>query len=445
MTLHARVLLVDDEPLMRIPLSDRLQLAGYNVVAVSTAEDAVARLDADDFDVAVVDLKLPGKNGLYVLLRAREMGCNVDAVVITAFGTIQSAVDAMKLGARDFLTKPFETEALLSIVDRYVKVRRAKSTVHPRPLEDSYCGMIARSAPMLEIFRLIDAVADNDATVIIQGETGTGKELVANAIHQCGPRRAQPFIKCNCASIPDQLFESELFGVERGAFTGADRTRKGRFELAANGTLFLDEIDEMPLALQTKVLRVLQEREIERLGGGSTIRLDVRVLAATKVDLRQRVAECRFREDLFYRLNVLPIVLPPLRERSEDIVLLSQHFLHDLSKEYRRPAKSFSSDTLHRLGAHGWPGNVRELRNSVARAVTLCPGEVIEEIHLGLEPIASETFLRREPTSLADAVAEEEYRRIRDALAQTGGHRGRAAKLLGISRKTLWEKLNRQR
>jgi two-component system response regulator AtoC len=445
MSPRARILLVDDEPLMRIPLSDRLQLADYEVIAVSTAEDAVARLGAEDFDVAVVDLKLPGKDGLHVLREAKELGCDVDAVVITAFGTIQNAVEAMKLGARDFLTKPFETEALLSIVQRYVKVRRAKSTISPKPLKDSFCGMIAQSAAMLEVFRLIEAVADNNATVIIQGETGTGKELVANAIHQSSPRKAQPFVKFNCASIPDQLFESELFGVERGAFTGADRARKGRFELAANGTLFLDEIDEMPLGPQAKVLRVLQEREVERLGGVATIRLDVRVLAATKVDLRQRIVEGRFREDLFYRLNVLPIVLPPLRERDDDIALLAQQFLREISEEFRRPARLLSSGVLRRLCAHSWPGNVRELRNTVARAVTLCPGEVIEESHLGLEPLRSEPPVRHAPTTLADAVEEEESRRISEALAQTGGHRGRAAKLLGISRKTLWEKLNRQR
>jgi DNA-binding NtrC family response regulator len=445
MTVPARVLLVDDEPLMRIPLTDRLQLAGYSVVTVATAEDAVTQLGAVEFDVAIIDLRLPGKDGLHVLRQANELGRDVDVVVITAFGSIQSAVDAMKLGARDFLTKPFETEALLSLVDRYVRVRRAKRHAGAIPVNQSFRGMVAQSAPMLEVFRLIEAVADNNATVIIQGETGTGKELVASAIHQCGTRTASPLVKFNCASIPEQLFESELFGVDRGAFTGADHARKGRFELASGGTLFLDEIDELPIGLQAKVLRVLQEGELERLGGVITIRLDVRLLAATKVDLRSRVAEGKFREDLFYRLNVLPIFVPPLRERGADVLLLAQHFLHELASDNQRSMKALSADAQQQLTAHRWPGNVRELRNAMVRATTLCPGDVIGAEHLNLTPSSRDMPQHRGGLRLADAVEAEEGRQISEALARTGGHRGRAAKLLGISRKTLWEKLNRQR
>ena len=441
-----KILIVDDEPLMRIPLTHRLKLEGYAVTAVGTGEDAVSVLSAEDFEVAVIDLRLPGIDGLEVLRRIRELGCPLDSIVITAHGTIETAVEAMKLGARDFLTKPFATEQLLEMVRRYVRGRQAG--IHePGEAEGGQAqigGIVGRSAPMREVFRLIEIAADSNATIIVRGETGTGKELVAAAIHSLSRRRDRPFVKVNCASIPEPLFESEVFGVERGAFTGADRRRLGRFEVASGGTLLLDEVDEMPLGPQAKVLRVVQEREVDRLGGVQSVKLDVRLLATTKVDLLTRVAEGRFREDLYYRLNVFPIVLPALRERGDDVALLATHFLHQLARENHRPALSLSPAAVESVRAHGWPGNVRELRNAMERAVMLCTTDLVEPRHLPFDAPAPSTPACASPVSLATTVVEAENRRILEALTATGGHKGKAAELLGISRKTLWEKLNRR-
>ncbi|MBI2390964.1 MAG: sigma-54-dependent Fis family transcriptional regulator [Deltaproteobacteria bacterium] len=441
----ARVLIVDDEPLMRIPLADRLRSEGYSVDAVGSGEEAVQRFERADYDVAVVDLRLPGIDGVEVLTRVRRLGRTADVVLITAYGTIETAVAAMKIGARDYLIKPFETNALLEVIGRYVKVRRASADDAPLPgAENGMHGMIGASPPMAKLFRLVKAAAEARATIIIQGETGTGKELVARAIHGMSARAAAPFVAINCASIPESLFESELFGAERGAFTGADRRRKGRFELASGGTLFLDEVDEMPLPPQAKLLRAIQERVIERLGGVESLKIDVRIVAATKVDLRGRVAEHRFREDLFHRLNVLPIQLPPLRERGDDVTMLANHFLRLHGAEAGKAARVLSERALSWLQAQTFPGNVRELSNLLARAVALCPSDTIEPWHLAaeLEPAAPTTA---RGSSLADTVRESEMRRIQEALAATGGHKGRAAELLGISRKTLWEKLRGQR
>lgn len=449
----ARILLVDDEPLMRIPLADRLRSEGYEVEAVASGEDAVARFERADFDVAIVDLRLPGIDGVEVLRRlrclesaadaggGRPRGGSTDVVLITAHGTIETAVEAMKVGARDYLVKPFETGALLAMVRRYVDARRVTSEDKGSG-EMPLPGMIGASPPMERLFRLVRAAAESPATVVVQGETGTGKELVARAVHGLSARARGPFVPINCASIPETLFESELFGAERGAFTGADRRRKGRFELASGGTLFLDEVDEMPLAPQAKLLRAIQERVVERLGGLEPIPVDVRIVAATKVDLRGRVAEHRFREDLFHRLNVLPLQIPPLRDRGDDVLSLAAHFLRVHSAEGRRPARGFSDPASAWLRAQAFPGNVRELSNLVARAVALCASETIEPWHFAAElESADPRSGTPQGASLADTVRESELRRIHEALAQTGGHKARAAKLLGISRKTLWEKL----
>ncbi len=436
-----KVLLVDDEPLMRIPLEDRLRSTGYDVLAVATGEEALAAMHDGRFDVVVVDLKLPGIDGLEVLRGMKRGGCDADAIVITAYGTIGAAVEAMKLGARDFLTKPFETAALLSTIDRYLQVRaasRESAPSHDEPSQQTH-GMVGRSAAMQRVFRLIDAVARTNATIIIQGETGTGKELVANAIHARSQRRDQPLIKVNCAAMPEALVESELFGAERGAFTGADRRRKGRFELAHGGTLFLDEIDEMPLLPQAKVLRAIQEGEFERLGGAETIRVDVRLIAATKVDLRKKVEAGGFREDLFYRLNVLPIEVPPLRAREDDVIALAEHFLATLCAEFGRAPKPLAPSTVAWLRAHSFPGNVRELKNLIARAVTLCDGDSVRVEHLGgSQPGPGSSG------DLAAARRAAEDRRIEQALEAAGGNKTLAAQMLGISRKTLWEKLTRK-
>jgi len=438
---RATILLVDDEPLMRIPLEDRLRATGYEVVSVASGEEALEAVRGRSFDVAVVDLKLPGIDGLDVLRGMKQAGSDADAIVITAYGTIDAAVEAMKLGARDFLTKPFETGALLAAVERCVQVREAnRGPVSLAEQPTQTYGMVGRSAPMQRVFRLIGAVAQTSATIIIQGETGTGKELVANAIHACSQRRDRPLIKVNCAAMPEALVESELFGAERGAFTGADRRRKGRFELAHGGTLFLDEVDEMPLLPQAKVLRAIQEGEFERLGGSETLHVDVRIIAATKVDLRKKVDAGTFREDLYYRLNVLPIAVPPLRERGDDVILLTEHFLSMLCEEYGRSPKVLAPSTAMWLRAHTFPGNVRELKNLVARAVTLCEGDVVCLEHLGAAEGGAGPA-----GDLAAARRDAEDRRIEQALEAAGGNKTLAAQMLGISRKTLWEKLTRRR
>ncbi|MBI5525647.1 MAG: sigma-54-dependent Fis family transcriptional regulator [Deltaproteobacteria bacterium] len=444
-----RVLIADDEPLMRIPLSDSLRRAGYEVKAASTGDEAIAMLAAEPFDVAVIDLRMPGADGLSVLREMRRLGRDTDAVVITAYGTIDAAVEAMKLGARDFLTKPFETAALVGLIDRYAKVRAASrddSRIERMTRQGICCGMVGVSRAMGLVFNFIDTVADTDATVLVRGETGTGKELVAEAIHARSPRRDRPLIKVNCAAIPGNLIESELFGHERGAFTGADRKKVGKFEAAQGGTLFLDEVDEMPIEAQAKVLRAIQEREIERLGSVETIRVDARIVAATKRDLHTTAAEGRFREDLFYRLNVLPLALPPLRERHGDVTVLAAHFLAAAAGRMHRPARAFSKEAAAALDRHDYPGNVRELKNVVERAVALCPGDTVETAHLGDEFLPPEQPLppAAEPGTLADAVRDAEMQRIEEALKTAGGSRSRAAGILGISRKTLWEKLKKR-
>jgi DNA-binding NtrC family response regulator len=436
------VLLVDDEPLIRVAVGDSLSDVGLDVTSLATGKEAVAALSERTFDVAVLDLKLPDMSGIDVLRELRELEQTTDVIMITAHGSVPSAVEAMKLGARDFLEKPFETGHLLELIRRYLRLRAAlgKGPIIPPPVPVC-CGMLGRSPAMLELFRVIRAVADGTATILVRGETGTGKELVAGAIHASSPRHDGPIVKINCASIPESLFESELYGTERGAFTGADRRRKGRFEMADGGTLFLDEVDEMPTGVQAKLLRSIQEKEIDRLGAAGPVRVDVRLIAATKVDLLERVRAGQFREDLYYRLNVLPLTLPPLRERGEDVQLLADHFLWRETFEAKRQAKQLSSCARAALQRHDWPGNVRELANLMARVVTFVDGDEIDSHQLGIEP---ESSAHGDVVPLSRSLQEEEDRRIDDALACTGGRKAEAAELLGISRKTLWEKLKRR-
>ncbi|MBI3206099.1 MAG: sigma-54-dependent Fis family transcriptional regulator [Myxococcales bacterium] len=441
MTNLPAVLLVDDEPLIRIALGDALEEAGLDVATAASGAEALALISRRHFEVAVLDLRLPDLSGIELLRELGRRGASTDVVMITAHGDVPAAVEAMKLGARDFLTKPFETTLLLETVNGYLRVRQARAgsltLSSPGPV---CCGMVGDSPPMQELFRVIRAVADGASTILITGETGTGKELVANAIHASGPRAQGPLVKLNCASIPEALFESELYGTERGAFTGADRQRRGHFELSHGGILFLDEIDEIPMALQAKLLRAIQEKEVQRLGAAGPVRVDVRVVAASKVDLLRRVAEGRFREDLYYRLAVLPIRVAPLRERGEDVQLLADHFLRRETQDAGKPEKMLTGAARNALKGHQWPGNVRELANVVARAVAMTTAHAIEPVALGL-PIGAPASANG---SLSDSLQAEEDRRIDAALAQTGGRKAEAADLLGISRKTLWEKLKRR-
>ena len=435
-----RVLVVDDEPLMRVPLGDRLRSSGYEVDAVGSGAEAIAHVEAADFDVAVLDLKLPDIDGLELLRRMKRLGSTADFIVITAYGTIETAVEAMKIGARDYLTKPFETSALLQVIERYVQVRLAAAEdAEQTPGDDcGCCGMVGASPPMRRLYRLLAAAADSGATIIVQGETGTGKELAARAIHARSPRRNGPFVALNCASIPDTLFESELFGVERGAFTGADRRRKGRLESANGGTLFLDEIGEISPLMQVKLLRVLQDRTFERIGGNEPITVDVRLIAATNRDLLADVHTGRFREDLYYRINVVHVDMPALRLRGADVLTLAKSFLRRFALENHKHIEGFTDAARTKITTHRWPGNVRELENALERAVVLSEGSHIDAPDLPFEASVVGTGPVRIPGS---TMAEIERYAILSTLESVGGSTTRTADVLDISVRTVQYRL----
>ncbi|HDI00705.1 MAG TPA: sigma-54-dependent Fis family transcriptional regulator, partial [Firmicutes bacterium] len=359
-----RVLLVEDDRVARVPLRDDIAEAGYDVDEAGSAEEALELLGKKGYDVVVTDLRMPGMDGIELLERIKAESPDTEVIVITAYGTVRTAVRAMKLGAYEYLTKPFDNEELLLLLERIRRMREVmeENVRLRRRLEERYRleDMVGKGHKMQEVFRLIRTVASSDSTVLLQGETGTGKELAAHAIHELSPRRDGPFVKVSCAALSRELLESELFGHVKGAFTSAVKDKPGKFELADGGTIFLDEVDDIPLELQVKLLRVLQEREFERVGGTRTIRVDVRVIAATKVDLLERVRRGLFREDLYYRLNVVPIRLPPLRERKEDVPLLMEHFLRKLGAEGRI---EMTPEAMKLLMDYDWPGNVRELEN----------------------------------------------------------------------------------
>src|SRR6516165_1663586 len=373
------LLIVDDEAPLREAIAERLGDHGFVVEQAGSGEDALARLSEFAFDVIITDLRLPGVDGRAVLDAALERYPDIIAIIITGYGTVKDAVNAIKQGAADFVTKPFQFDALLHVLNSALEQRRLRSeNAYLRSqLEDRYRidGLVGRSPVMRNLFHLLETVAATSSTILITGETGTGKELAARAIHHNSPRRANRFVALNCSAIPETLLEAELFGHVRGAFTGAVGTRQGRLEQANKGTLFLDEVGTMSPALQAKLLRVLQEREFERVGDSHTIRIDVRILAATHSDLARMVADGAFREDLFYRLNVIPVTLPPLRDRREDIPLLVQHFLQKLGAEQVPPRTvTMSQEAMRRLMAHPWPGNVRQLENIVERALAFSQG-----------------------------------------------------------------------
>src|SRR5512141_89403 len=372
------LLIVDDEPLLRQAIAERLGDHGFVVEQADSGEDALERLAEFAFDVVITDLRLPGINGRQVMEAALERYPEIIPIVITGYGTVKDAVEAIKQGAADFITKPFQFDALLHVLRSALEQRRLKSeNAYLRSqLEDRYRidGLVGKSRVMRDLFQLLETVAATSSTVLITGETGTGKELAARAIHHNSPRRANRFVAINCSAIPETLLEAELFGHVRGAFTGAVGTRQGRLEQAHKGTLFLDEVGTMSPALQAKLLRVLQEREFERVGDSHTIKIDVRVIAATHSDLKKMVAESLFREDLFYRLNVIPVQLPPLRDRREDIPILVQHFLLKIGPDSGRGAITISQDALRRLMAHPWPGNIRQLEHACERALAFSQG-----------------------------------------------------------------------
>lgn len=443
-----RVLIVDDEPNMLDVLSDVLSDDGYDVDVASSGTEAVSKASSGDFHVAILDLKLPDMSGLDILREIRSRTPGTVSIMITAYSSVDTAIQAMKIGAYDYITKPFKIEQLKSAVASAVELGasffRAPHGQVQRELE---FGMIGSTGVMHEIFKMIDCVAPTNASVLIYGETGTGKELLAKAIHNCSHRAGRPFVKVNCAAIPEGLLESELFGHERGAFTSAVTTRIGRFEMADSGTIFLDEIAEMSPAMQGKLLRVTQEKEFERVGSSETRSADVRIISATNKNLVELVGKGDFREDLYYRLSVVPIYIPPLRERKSDILLLAEKFLRDYSSALGKNVESISEEAMNMLTEYDWPGNVRELENCVERAVIFAKGPVIngDSLFVGLpainaplsDPSPSDAAVPRE----AKSIKEVEKAHIIRVLKATNSNRTQAAEILEISRRTLQNKI----
>jgi len=448
-----RILVVDDEENMVHFLTKLLRAEGFEVEGAGTGEAALERLRAGPFELVLTDLKLPDTDGIEILRVARELHPETVVILITAYGTIESAIEAMRAGAYDYVTKPFRATEILQVVGKAlerVRLRREVSQLRQAVEERfGFASLVGKSPKMQEVYTHIGKVAAARGTVLIQGESGTGKELAAKAIHFNGPRKSGPFVVIDCGAIPETLQESELFGHEKGAFTGAIATKKGLFEEAHGGTLFLDEVAELAPALQTKLLRALQDGEIRRVGGTKTLHVDARVIAATNRNLAAEVREGAFREDLFFRLNVFPIFLPPLRERQEDIPLLVDHFLDRLAQDGGNPLKRLSPEVLRAMMAYPWPGNVRELEHAIERAALLSEGEEIAPRDLPPEILAPGDQLTVVLPDSAVSFKETMGRIIRDAevklihraLAQSGNSRTEAARILGISRRALLYKL----
>ncbi len=447
--MRRRVLLVEDEEILRIALGNELRRQEYEVRAAADGEEGLSAIQEEAFDIALLDVRLPRRDGLELLGALRERSPETVAIMMTAYGTVEEAVAAMKLGAHDYLLKPFPTEALLVTLRRvgeYLDLRRENVSLRDR-LErlHRFGGIICASKRMKEVCEMARMAAESDITVLIQGETGTGKELMAGAIHHNSARRRGPFIKVNCAALAESLLETELFGHERGAFTGAVRQKPGRFELADGGTLFLDEVDDLPMPVQVRLLRVLQEKEFERVGGTRPIKVNVRILCASKTPLEQCVGEGRIREDLYYRLKVATILIPPLRERREDIPPLAEHFLQRYSADAGKTVRGFDPLAMRVLLEHAWPGNVRELENAVQRAVAFVKGELLTVEDLPADLVAQDRVIPDAPLPairpLQEAMRDAERRHITQALERTGWRRAKAAELLGITRETLWRKI----
>ena len=448
------VLLVEDEAPLREALAEQLADHGYAVEQAESGETALAKLADFAFDVIITDLRLPGIDGSAVIDAALDRYPDIVAIVVTGFGTVKDAVEAIKRGAWDFVSKPFQIDELLHALDSALEQRRLKSeNAYLRAQLDErhrFEGLIGKSPAMKRLFQLLETVAGTNSTILITGETGTGKEVVARAIHHNSPRKTHRFVALNCSAIPETLLEAEIFGHVRGAFTGAIGNREGRLEQAHRGTLFLDEVGTMSPGLQMKLLRVLQEREFERVGDSKTTKVDVRVIAATNSDLQKMVAEGQFREDLYYRINVIPVHIPPLRERRDDIPLLVQHFLEKFCGG-GTAAVTVSQEAMRRLMSYAWPGNVRQLENATERAVAFGGSRgQIEAADLppevaGAEPpsVSGSLALPDDGMDLDEFVANIERELIQRSLERTGGNKGQAAKLLNLKRTTLVEKLKR--
>ena len=443
--LEKKVLVVDDDSLMKDFLKEALGRSDYSVDLASTGEEALEKIKDRDYDIILSDIRMPSMSGMELLKVTREYVPDAKVVMMTAYGTVENAVEAMKLGAFDYVMKPFSADEIELVLKRAFEHKRL--ILENRLLRSELAGkyrfenIVGKSPQMQKIFELVEVVADSKATVLITGESGTGKELIAKAIHYNSSRKDGPFIKINCAAFPDGLVESELFGHEKGAFTGAIRKSEGRFELADGGTLLLDEVSEISPGLQAKLLRVLQEREFERVGSGQTIQVDVRIISTSNKNLREQIEKGKFREDLFYRLNVIPMHISPLRERKEDIPLLAEHFLKKYNLENNRSVEGISQKVYEMFMEYPWTGNVRELENYIERAVVTSKGKVLtlsdfpKEIAFGKADFTPETI------GVGCSIYEAEKRLILKTLEAEGGNRTKASEILGISTRTLRNKL----
>jgi DNA-binding NtrC family response regulator len=446
-----RLLLVEDDEVFMRPLLRTLELKGYEVLPVPSGEEALEAIKAEDVDVVLTDRRLPGMDGVELVRHIKADHPDLAVVVMTAYGTIESAVEAMRLGAEDYLVKPFEAAELLLVIRRAIEFQELKSanrrTIRRNQERFTFGNIVAASAGMQGVFDLLRSVADLDTTVLIYGETGTGKELLARSIHFSGARRDRPFVPVNCAAIPQELFESELFGSRRGAFTGATEHRRGHFQMANGGTLLLDEIGEMPLHLQSKLLRAIEERKVTSVGADRPVDIDVRFIATTNKDLHEEVERGAFRRDLFYRLSVMPVRVPPLRERPEDVPLLARHFVEQARRRLKKPVSGISPESLAALTRYGWPGNVRELENVIERAVIVTPGNTpLVDVERFLAPSGAHAPVDLSlPFRDAKARVVEEFERayIEGLLKSHGGKLTAAAKHADMDPKNFSDKIQR--
>ncbi len=447
---RVRILVVDDEEIVRESLAGWLDKDGYTVEQAADGPSALARLRVQPFSVLIADLKMPGMDGLTVQAEARKLQPDLAVVIMTAYATVDTAVTAMKQGAFDYLVKPFDPEELSMMMQKIVaqqELVRENAVLRKALKKEHRLHDLASKAPAMQaVFDLARSAARSNSTILVLGESGSGKEVLARAIHAESPRAEGPFVEVSCAALTETLLESELFGHEKGSFTGATARRKGKFEVAHKGTLFLDEVGDIGPKLQLDLLRVLEERRFQRIGGNETVEVDVRIIAATNKDLPRAVAAGTFREDLFYRLNVIPIRLPPLRERREDIPLLVEHFVERLSAELGREIEGVSAEAMNALMAQPWPGNVRELRNVLERGAVVARGPIIELVDLGLAPPAARVPEGTRPATVSspdESLDEVERRHIAAVLAHTGFNVSQSARVLGVDRVTLYNKMRK--
>ncbi|HHT9117321.1 MAG TPA: sigma-54-dependent transcriptional regulator [Candidatus Hypogeohydataceae bacterium YC38] len=443
----AKILVVDDEVNLLKALSDILKKNGYEVAVARDGPSALQILQKDSFDVALLDIRMPQMNGVELLEKLKAQHQGMEVIVMTAYGTIETAKRSMKLGAYDYILKPLDIDEVLMNIGKIVQLRAVAREAHflesQLQEEHGYKNIIGKSKQIKDVVETIGKVAPSDSTVLIVGQSGTGKEMVADAVHYSSRRCARPYVKINCAAFPENLLESELFGYEKGAFTGADKQKKGKFEVANGGTLFLDEIGDMPLPMQAKLLRVLEQGEFERLGGNEVIRVDTRFIAATNQNLSKLMQEKRFRNDLFYRLNTVIITLPPLVERSQDIPILVGHFLEKFATQMSKKVPKVTQEAMGLILSYPWPGNVRELANVMERAVIFSEAGEIRPCHL--PPNVQKGYAESAPETLPSDLSLEsvESRHISDVLKLAKGNKNEAARLLGIHRETLYKKIKR--